>query len=462
MSEYDRTNRSHGDHERNRESGDRNRANMSSSNRHDDRNRYDNRNPNDRNVWSRSVDEVRSWFGDDEAEHRRLRDEEERMRQDQIGAYHNHTYLNERDDRRSTDSSRDAQRSNEQRGWDGSRGYGSNIERDYGRNDQRTSRTDRDRSDSRHFGSSNNYGGPRERDNSRDYPTNNSGRSSQNNEDDQMKHGYESQSDYHRSNSSESARLFGGRDFERNYPTRAERNHDPHRHDHSEGGQSHDSDRGYRSLNNTGRTGIGQDIHLGKERDSNPKPQDKNYSHGDYTPNLNAGGQEYYSRHYEQRGRLGSAINEYAQQGYSQGYGRSGYSLDQSGNAAQAEGASTKHPKNYKGADDRIYVEVCEALGRELDASGIEVTSAGNEITLTGSVRSRDEKRRAARIAEGVRGVEDVHNQLIVKADATASNSSIDSSPSPSRSNEGNSADGANGSGHSASSNGSGRASSRQ
>jgi hypothetical protein len=511
---YGASSGSHGDRERRREDGFeqwssnrprrqsdhlhsdyRNRANMSSSDRTDydqrDRNRADryagqygrmdtsdrndssyssSHHDSDRNIWTRSVDEVRSWFGDDEAERRRLRDEEDRMRNDQIGAYRNHSYISDRDDRSFNDRSREAQRSNERRGWDSSRGYGSNIDRDYGRNDQRTSRSSSDRSEPNYFRSSNEYGGSRNRDFYRDYPTHNSGRSFQNNEDDEMKHGYESQFDYHQSNTSDAQRMFGGRDYERNYPTRAERNGDSHEHDLSGGWQSSDSYRGYRSLNNTGRTGIGQDNQLGKERDTQPNYHDRNYSHGDYTPNLNAGGQEYDSRHYEQRGRPGTAINEQAQRGYSQGYGRTGYSLTQpSGNYANAETSSTRHPKNYKGTDDRIYVEVCEALGRELDASDIEVTSSGSEITLTGSVRSRDEKRRAERIAERIHGVEDVHNQLTVKS-ATASqalsggvqgNSSrtdlTGEGSIQSRSADGTSNEGANGSGRASSSNGSGR-----
>jgi osmotically-inducible protein OsmY len=257
------------------------------------------------------------------------------------------------------------------------------------------------------------------------------------------------------------------------------------------GGRSNDSYRGYRSLNNTGRVGIDQDNQLGRQRDNSPNEHDQNYSQGDYHVNLNAGGQEYNSRHYEQRGRMGTQINDYAQRGYSQGYGRTGYSLNQPGNYANGEVRSGRHPKNYKGADERIYVEVCEALGRELDASDIEVKSSGSEITLTGSVRSREEKRRAERIAERVHGVEDVHNQLTIKEENTSNSSgSSASSQSPqdrsatqpgnssrtdlaadgsaaegSSQTEGNSANGSSSSGASArtaGSNGSGRSGSRK
>jgi hypothetical protein len=511
MSEYDRTNRSHGDRERRREEGFerwtsstprrqsdhlhsdyRNRANMSSRDSMDfdqrDRNRADRyagqygrtsyndinesayappRHDNDhdvngRNIWTRSVDEVRSWFGNDEAERRRLRDEEERMRNERYGV-----------DSRYSDEGRYGRDSRS--GWNSSRGYGSDLDRDYGRNDgssmirQRTSRSDSYPSTPSYFRSSNEYGGSRNRDFYRDYPTHNAGRSFQNNEDDEMKWGYERQSG--QSSDSDSRRMFGGRDYERNYPTRAERNADLHEHDFSGGWQSNDSNRGYRSLNNTGRTGIGQDNRLGKDRDTEPNYQDQNYSRGDYTPNLNAGGQEYDSRHYEQRGRPGTAINEQAQRGYSQGYGRTGYSLTQpSGNYANAETRSTRQPKNYKGTDDRIYVEVCEALGRELDASDIEVKAAGSEITLTGTVNSREEKRRAERIAERIYGVEDVHNQLTVRSDSLSQSSNVDAqsttqgnssrtdlSTDGSSQTESRAADGANGSGRTSSSNGSGK-----
>jgi hypothetical protein len=422
MSDYDHRDRSdsgyQGSGENYRHSDYRNRANMSSyyqdreifrRDRSDEEARRGSwradRDPddrmNDRNIWTRSIDEVRSWFGDDEAERRRLRDEAQRMREEGAGRY-----------------------SANERGWDSSRGYGSDIDRDYGRSDRRSAQTrlDRNRVEPGFFRSSNEYGGSRNRDFYRDYPTHNSGRSPQNIEDDEMKYRYEMRSDDNRSNSSNSPQQFGGRDYERNYPTRAERNEDTHQHDLSSGWQSNDSYRGYRSLNNTGRTGIGQDNRLGRDRDTNPNYTDQNYSHGDYTPNLNAGGQEYNSRHYEQRGRPGTAINEYAQRGYSEGYGRTGYSLNQLGNYSNSEMQSAKHPKNYRGADDRIYVEVCEALGRELDASNIEVTSSGSEITLSGSVRNRDEKRLAERIAERVHGVEDVHNRLTVMQESATGN----------------------------------------
>lgn len=388
----------------------------------------------ERNVWSRSVDEVRSWFGDEEAERRRQRDEEERMRAERLGAYHNHAYREDDDRRRHQNESTID--------WSGQRGYGSNIDQDYGRNSSRSS-GDSDNSRAM-FRSSNNYGGSRSAQSYRDYPTHQQGqshqqgqtqsrqgRSSANNEDDEIRHGYESQFDYHQTDRNAT---FGGRDYERNYPTRAERNYPTraergdHTHDLSEGWQSSDSYRGYRSLNNTGREAIGQDNHLGRERSTQPNEHDKNFSRGDYSPNLSAGGQDHDSRHYPDRDRQGTRLDQAAQQGYSQGYGRTGftttsgggqYNSDQQDNAARGVQAtySGKGPKNYGQRDERIKVDVCEALSEshDVDASDIDVTVSNGEVNLTGSVDSRSAKRTAERLAEQVSGVVDVHNRIEVK-----------------------------------------------
>ena len=50
-----------------------------------------------------------------------------------------------------------------------------------------------------------------------------------------------------------------------------------------------------------------------------------------------------------------------------------------------------------------------------VDASDIEVAVSGREVTLSGTVRSREEKRRAEDIAEAVSGVTHVQNNLRVQ-----------------------------------------------
>lgn len=73
-------------------------------------------------------------------------------------------------------------------------------------------------------------------------------------------------------------------------------------------------------------------------------------------------------------------------------------------------------PKGYQRSDERIREEVNDRLTDDdrIDATGIEVAVANGEVTLTGTVEGRRMKRHAEDIAESVRGVRDVHNQLRV------------------------------------------------
>jgi CBS domain-containing protein len=73
-------------------------------------------------------------------------------------------------------------------------------------------------------------------------------------------------------------------------------------------------------------------------------------------------------------------------------------------------------PKNYQRSDERIGEELNERLTDDarLDASEIDVRVENREVTLTGTVRDRDEKRRAEDIAESVSGVSHVQNDLRV------------------------------------------------
>jgi osmotically-inducible protein OsmY len=73
-----------------------------------------------------------------------------------------------------------------------------------------------------------------------------------------------------------------------------------------------------------------------------------------------------------------------------------------------------KGPKGYRRSDDRIREDVCECLTRhgEVDASEVDVQVKDGEVTLTGTVPRRQDKRIAEDLAENVSGVKDVHNQL--------------------------------------------------
>ena len=87
-------------------------------------------------------------------------------------------------------------------------------------------------------------------------------------------------------------------------------------------------------------------------------------------------------------------------------------------------------PKGYKRPDDRIREEICDRMTEDpmLDASEIEVEVIDGEVTLSGSVMSRDQKRRAEDVAEHISGVRDVTNHLRVTRNATGHDWAADSS----------------------------------
>lgn len=76
-----------------------------------------------------------------------------------------------------------------------------------------------------------------------------------------------------------------------------------------------------------------------------------------------------------------------------------------------------KGPRNYQRSDARISDDVHQRLADDhhLDASDIEVTVSGREVTLDGTVESRSAKRHAEDCADAVSGVEHVQNNLRVR-----------------------------------------------
>ncbi|MBP2297162.1 BON domain-containing protein [Azospirillum rugosum] len=74
-------------------------------------------------------------------------------------------------------------------------------------------------------------------------------------------------------------------------------------------------------------------------------------------------------------------------------------------------------PKGYTRSDERIREDINDRLTDDpyLDASDIEVTVSGAEVTLSGSVEDRRAKHRAEDIAESVSGARHVQNNLRVR-----------------------------------------------
>jgi osmotically-inducible protein OsmY len=85
------------------------------------------------------------------------------------------------------------------------------------------------------------------------------------------------------------------------------------------------------------------------------------------------------------------------------------------------QGGSQHHrgrgPRNYTRSDDRIRDDVNDRLTDDphIDASDIEVSVSNREVTLSGHVASRFEKRHAEDLAESVSGVAHVQNNLRVR-----------------------------------------------
>jgi hypothetical protein len=95
-------------------------------------------------------------------------------------------------------------------------------------------------------------------------------------------------------------------------------------------------------------------------------------------------------------------------------------SSDEGPNALQQQTRAPQNrgrgPRNYQRSDQRIREDICDRLtdDERIDASEIEVTVANGEVTLSGTLRSRNAKRWATQLAEQVSGVKDVHTRIRV------------------------------------------------
>jgi hypothetical protein len=74
-----------------------------------------------------------------------------------------------------------------------------------------------------------------------------------------------------------------------------------------------------------------------------------------------------------------------------------------------------REPKGYRRSDDRILDDIVErVMISGIDCGTVEVKVENGEVTLTGEVSHRHEKRRIEEACDDVRGVTDVHNQIRV------------------------------------------------
>jgi hypothetical protein len=87
---------------------------------------------------------------------------------------------------------------------------------------------------------------------------------------------------------------------------------------------------------------------------------------------------------------------------------------------------SGRGPRGYRRSDERIREDVCQCLtdDHHIDASDIEVTVNDREVTLTGTVSSRMQKRHAEDLIERLPGVRDVINSIRVVSESQSTQAS--------------------------------------
>ena len=133
---------------------------------------------------------------------------------------------------------------------------------------------------------------------------------------------------------------------------------------------------------------------------------------------FNSSGDDAFDRGDDNSERERDLLRRNDRRNYGVGPGNTRFGNDATGSRGEVRRSEHRGrgPKNYQRSDDRIREDVNERLMDDamVDASDIEVSVQNREVTLTGTVRSREEKRRAEDVAESVPGVAHVQNSLRV------------------------------------------------
>jgi osmotically-inducible protein OsmY len=141
------------------------------------------------------------------------------------------------------------------------------------------------------------------------------------------------------------------------------------------------------------------------------------YAERSYTGSGGEGYREFY----------GSTGRDYRSSGYGgqERYGSQGYGGGRSAYGSQGGPYRGRGPRGYRRSDDRIREDVCECLTEDdcIDASNMDVAVRECEVTLSGTVNSREEKRRAEDLIEDLPGVKEVTNNLRVVSESGQSES---------------------------------------
>ena len=119
--------------------------------------------------------------------------------------------------------------------------------------------------------------------------------------------------------------------------------------------------------------------------------------------------------------QYGSTNNTWNQDQYgnrqSGGMNSQSYGQPSGTSSTQSRAERRQGPKGYVRSDDRIKEDVSDQLSyaQGIDVSDVEVSVKSGEVTLTGTIPSRDDKYEIERVVEGVFGVTEIDNRLKVK-----------------------------------------------
>lgn len=202
---------------------------------------------------------------------------------------------------------------------------------------------------------------------------------------------------------------------------------------HGTGGSSYGNsrnlyDRDYEGFNRGNNNNKESNIGAGNYGD-----QSRNRSWGNEGSYGRGHGSSNYGSNYNYRDQAGNYGRNYGQNYDRGGYGSndpnerswwdrtkdevaSWFGDEDAERRRQRDNFKGKGPKNYSRSDERIKEDINDRLSDDpwIDASEIDVTVNSGEVTLTGTVSERTEKRRAEDIAEAVSGVKHVENRVRV------------------------------------------------
>jgi osmotically-inducible protein OsmY len=276
----------------------------------------------------------------------------------------------------------------------------------YGNRDEERDRYSRKDYNQNQYGSD--YDDRQDYDQRRDYGNTSSGSYNSDNDNRRWRRYDEDKDDYNRRTSN-----YGNRNYGNSYgSSQQNRDYDQNRYGNtgnygssSYGGSSAYGDLGY------GNAGYGNDYNRYRGYNQNTN---EDYGTGSYGYGYGYGRSYDRDRDYENRNRQGDRdwwdkTKDEVSSWFGDDEAERRRRMDKRMGAHRGRG-----PKGYTRSDERIREDINDRLSDDsfLDATEIDITVNNGEVTLTGTVENRIDKRRAEDLAEDISGLKNVQNQL--------------------------------------------------